>query len=236
MDTSSSQPRRQRPLPRRQDRDKEPAWHRRARQQRSNDRMLLRALAAMARLARHHGSSPPRILRQLAGGCVWTSSAMPTPLPTPVSSAAGPLPVATATHSVNTALVAPSVASHSPTSALDLLAMPTPTSMPMPSDEGPPLRTDLGDTGHQPVHEPSFGGVQCGIASTFCVKSSIATSSAATACRFTARCPVFHCRHCQNQACRSAGQCFEIEEFDAKYGLPNEARYSDAKHIGHFLC
>ena len=51
--------------PRRQDRAPEPAWHRRARQQRSQDRMVARLAAALARLTRHHGSAAPRILRHL---------------------------------------------------------------------------------------------------------------------------------------------------------------------------
>ena len=51
-----------RQLPRRQD-AKEPAWHRRERQRRSDARVVVRLAAACIRLVRHHGSSVPKVLR-----------------------------------------------------------------------------------------------------------------------------------------------------------------------------
>ena len=54
-----------RPRPRRQERDKEPAAHVRARKQRVADHMLCRVAFACMRLARHHGSEVPRILRSV---------------------------------------------------------------------------------------------------------------------------------------------------------------------------
>ena len=84
-------------LPRRQARPREPAWHVRQRRQRAQDRLVLKLVAAMARLARHHGSSPPRILRALmqapagpegpsgpspSGSCPATSA---TPMTTPAA-------------------------------------------------------------------------------------------------------------------------------------------------------
>ena len=53
-----------RSLPRRQDREKEPAWHIHARKQRSSDRVTMRLAAACLRLARHHGSTLPKELKQ----------------------------------------------------------------------------------------------------------------------------------------------------------------------------
>jgi hypothetical protein len=43
----------------------EPAWHRRARRLRSGHRLLAQVSAACVKLAGHHGSSPPEILRPL---------------------------------------------------------------------------------------------------------------------------------------------------------------------------
>jgi hypothetical protein len=43
----------------------EPAWHRRARRLRSGQRLLAQVSAACVKLAGHHGSSPPEILRPL---------------------------------------------------------------------------------------------------------------------------------------------------------------------------
>ncbi len=39
----------------------EPSWHRRERRERSRDRALLRAQAAVDRLDRHHGSKAPMV-------------------------------------------------------------------------------------------------------------------------------------------------------------------------------
>jgi hypothetical protein len=43
----------------------EPAWHRRARRLRSGHRLLAQVSAACVKLAGHHGSSPPELLRPL---------------------------------------------------------------------------------------------------------------------------------------------------------------------------
>ena len=56
--------------PRRQCREKEPAWHRKLRRRRSDDRTLARVVSAVLRLAKHHGSEVPRPLcglRALSG-------------------------------------------------------------------------------------------------------------------------------------------------------------------------
>ena len=45
----------------------EPAWHSRERKRRSADRVLARVVAAATRLARHHGSAVPMVLRGFAG-------------------------------------------------------------------------------------------------------------------------------------------------------------------------
>ena len=70
-------------LPRRQLRVPEPAWHRRARRKRSDDRVAAKLAASLARLAHHHGSAMPRILQQLATKLVPTAMA-----PRPGASAA----------------------------------------------------------------------------------------------------------------------------------------------------
>jgi hypothetical protein len=46
-------------------RRREPAWHRRERRVRSGQRLLAQVSAACAKLAGHHGSEPPAILRPL---------------------------------------------------------------------------------------------------------------------------------------------------------------------------
>jgi hypothetical protein len=46
-------------------RHREPAWHRRDRRRRSGHRLLAQVSAACAKLASHHGSAPPEILRPL---------------------------------------------------------------------------------------------------------------------------------------------------------------------------
>jgi hypothetical protein len=43
----------------------EPSWHRRMRRERSGQRLLTQVSAACAKLAEHHGSEPPAILRPL---------------------------------------------------------------------------------------------------------------------------------------------------------------------------
>ena len=48
-------------------RGKEPAWHRRARQQRSNGRLAARLAAACLGLCQHHGSRPPRLVAEALG-------------------------------------------------------------------------------------------------------------------------------------------------------------------------
>ena len=53
-------------VPRRQCREPEPAWHSRARKQRSQDRMVARLAAACVRLSKHHGSAVPNVLRGFA--------------------------------------------------------------------------------------------------------------------------------------------------------------------------
>mmetsp|Transcript_41565 Transcript_41565/g.79603 ORF Transcript_41565/g.79603 Transcript_41565/m.79603 type:complete len:373 (-) Transcript_41565:392-1510(-) len=63
-----------RPRPRRQAGPREPAWHIRSRRQRASDRLTCRLLAVIARLAKHHGSAVPRVLRDLAAAKVATST------------------------------------------------------------------------------------------------------------------------------------------------------------------
>ncbi|CAE8594244.1 unnamed protein product [Polarella glacialis] len=67
-------------LPRRQ-REFEPAWHKRARQLRAQDRMVCRLVAACLRLSQHHGSAVPQVLRGLAPVIVAASRMTPTTPP-----------------------------------------------------------------------------------------------------------------------------------------------------------
>ncbi|CAE8618486.1 unnamed protein product [Polarella glacialis] len=73
-------------LPRRQ-REFEPAWHKRARQLRAQDRMVCRLVAACLRLSQHHGSAVPQVLRGLAPAIVTASRTTPT---TPAGSNTAP--------------------------------------------------------------------------------------------------------------------------------------------------
>jgi len=67
-------------LPRRQI-EFEPAWHKRARQLRAQDRMVCRLVAACLRLSQHHGSAVPQVLRGLAPVIVAASRMTPTTPP-----------------------------------------------------------------------------------------------------------------------------------------------------------